>query len=678
MFKLDLRKFKKVSGDEHHTVMRHEAGHEIRLDHKALAPQLRKELDKLHMAEGGEAKPFHGYNPNKHSKSGGLNDKYREKYNREHGSHLQRPSKDKENPRHKSFCARMKGVKGPTSKEGKLTPKGAALKRWNCHAEGGEIEQYDEYDVPCTCGADHEAHGGEMRQSNPKLEESKKVPHYAGGGDVEDDEMEDMLSRNRSEMPEAASEEEQLMQEMPQEESPDMAAPTPTMSPALSSIDLSGEGGEALRQAAGVEAAPAMPGAPAAMPMAAKAGKPGEPVIPDKAKGQYELALDQVKFQQAQNKILEDENANKAAAIRDQIRIQEQANDKINDIQKRMTEQMGMLINEVKDKKIDPNRFWNSMDTGQKVLAGISLFLGGFAAGMKGTTNSALEFLNKEIDRDIDAQIKDRSDKMNLYKINLQLLGDEKAAAMASKMQQLNLSALRVAQKSAMATDQMTKMRGEQMSNALVQQAAQIKSSIAMKEYLKQEASKAGLINYPPEQIVGSLIPERLRDKAYKEVKTAQDNAHLARQALKTFDELTSQYSGMGRVGAAVYTPAQAKILEDIIAQTVGEKTGTVRYEAMKKAIDAYVPTFYDTDERKRAKRENFSIYLSSLSSSPVFDNYSPVPLRRFTSAATAESAEETRHPMGNIQPVTRMIGPKGDQRPALYDPITKKFIKVR
>jgi hypothetical protein len=77
-------------------------------------------------------KPFHGYNPKKHAKTGGLNDKYRKKLNRETGSKLKRPSKDKKNSRHKSFCARMKGVKGPTSKEGKLTPKGAALKRWNC------------------------------------------------------------------------------------------------------------------------------------------------------------------------------------------------------------------------------------------------------------------------------------------------------------------------------------------------------------------------------------------------------------------------------------------------------------------------------------------------------------------------------------------------------------------
>ena len=45
-------------------------------------------------------------------------------------SKLKPGSKDAK--RRKSFCARMGGSKGPTSKEGKLTPKGAALKRWNC------------------------------------------------------------------------------------------------------------------------------------------------------------------------------------------------------------------------------------------------------------------------------------------------------------------------------------------------------------------------------------------------------------------------------------------------------------------------------------------------------------------------------------------------------------------
>lgn len=86
-------------------------------------------------------KPFHGYNPNRHSREGGLNAKGRAKFKREEGANLKPPVTEKPSTlkpgskkakRRKSFCARMGGVKGPTSKGGKLTPKGAALKRWNC------------------------------------------------------------------------------------------------------------------------------------------------------------------------------------------------------------------------------------------------------------------------------------------------------------------------------------------------------------------------------------------------------------------------------------------------------------------------------------------------------------------------------------------------------------------
>ena len=100
-----------------------------------------KSSDLLVSALLKKEKPFHGYNPNKHSRKGGLNAKGRAKAKREEGANLKppvttKPSKlkagSKKAKRRKSFCARMGGVKGPTSKGGKLTPKGAALKRWNC------------------------------------------------------------------------------------------------------------------------------------------------------------------------------------------------------------------------------------------------------------------------------------------------------------------------------------------------------------------------------------------------------------------------------------------------------------------------------------------------------------------------------------------------------------------
>ena len=70
------------------------------------------------------------------SQGAGMTAKGRAAYNKANGSNLKAPAPnpktDKDKGRRKSFCARMSGVPGPTSKGGKLTRKGAALKRWAC------------------------------------------------------------------------------------------------------------------------------------------------------------------------------------------------------------------------------------------------------------------------------------------------------------------------------------------------------------------------------------------------------------------------------------------------------------------------------------------------------------------------------------------------------------------
>jgi hypothetical protein len=60
----------------------------------------------------------------------------RKAHNKATGSNLKAPAPNPKTPkdkaRKKSFCSRMGGMQGATSKEGKLTRKGAALKRWKC------------------------------------------------------------------------------------------------------------------------------------------------------------------------------------------------------------------------------------------------------------------------------------------------------------------------------------------------------------------------------------------------------------------------------------------------------------------------------------------------------------------------------------------------------------------
>ena len=66
------------------------------------------------------------------SKKGGLTAKGRRKYTRATGSNLKAPQ-PQGGARKRSFCARMKGVKGPMKKpNGKPTRKALALRRWKC------------------------------------------------------------------------------------------------------------------------------------------------------------------------------------------------------------------------------------------------------------------------------------------------------------------------------------------------------------------------------------------------------------------------------------------------------------------------------------------------------------------------------------------------------------------
>lgn len=71
------------------------------------------------------------------NKNGGLNEKGRKSYERENpGSDLKAPSKKVGNPRRKSFCARMKGMKAKlTSKKTASDPDSRinkSLRAWNC------------------------------------------------------------------------------------------------------------------------------------------------------------------------------------------------------------------------------------------------------------------------------------------------------------------------------------------------------------------------------------------------------------------------------------------------------------------------------------------------------------------------------------------------------------------
>ena len=111
------------------------------------------------------------------------------------------------------------------------------------------------------------------------------------------------------------------------------------------------------------------------------------------------------------------------------------------DLENRQAE-IDMLSNEVSNTKVDPGRFWHKAGIGKSLLAVLGVALGGFAHGYSGgrLKNTALEQLNRVIDRDVAAQQHDIANrragiktKRTLYAMARERFGDEEQAAMFAR-----------------------------------------------------------------------------------------------------------------------------------------------------------------------------------------------------------------------------------------------------
>lgn len=91
------------------------------------------------------------------------------------------------------------------------------------------------------------------------------------------------------------------------------------------------------------------------------------------------------------------ELAQQEAAVRKHAEMQDR------DVAQRM-DKIEALTKEVSEGKVNPDHFWESRSTGQKIAFGVAAFLGGFVSGFRGGPNEALQHMESAIDRDMAAQ----------------------------------------------------------------------------------------------------------------------------------------------------------------------------------------------------------------------------------------------------------------------------------
>lgn len=99
------------------------------------------------------------------------------------------------------------------------------------------------------------------------------------------------------------------------------------------------------------------------------------------------------------------------------------------------------LANDVASGRLDPNRLWNKLDTGQRLGNAISLILGGIGSALAGGPNQALAVIEGAIDRDIESQKDERSRKEGLLQFHIQQGRDLTSAYTLAKADLLDIAA---------------------------------------------------------------------------------------------------------------------------------------------------------------------------------------------------------------------------------------------
>jgi hypothetical protein len=273
------------------------------------------------------------------------------------------------------------------------------------------------------------------------------------------------------------------------------------------------------------------------------------------------------------------------------------------------------------DARVDPNHFWSSKSTGQKVAVGIAsvlaMGLDGAFKGLTGRSVGALEQFNRIIDQDIDAQRANiaQGDKAveqqkGIYALTRQQFADEDTRVAAARVMAKEALQARIAEVSAGTNDKIAKARAEQ----LMQQNA--KEILALREHF-DETSASKIQSqlheaYKPQQVIGGgpagpkstkydpkmtvrgpdgktyLVPQG-EDMQKKSAAVTDIQRNIAR-ALELRKGLTEHERLMlmgGDKTPDVLKTARVKELESLAADTATKRTVAAGQGAMSKGDEA-------------------------------------------------------------------------------------------
>lgn len=179
------------------------------------------------------------------------------------------------------------------------------------------------------------------------------------------------------------------------------------------------------------------------------------------------------------------------------------------------------VLNDIKTGHINPNSYMQNMQTPQKVATAIGLFLGGWGSAYTHQGNPAMEFLNKQIDRDIESQKANMENKKTLLGAYYDQTKNMYAAENMARATQLSIYANQFQDAALNAATPMAAARAKQGELALKQQ---MYPYILRSQWAQTQAnlmnSSGG--NHADAQVQGAMLQAKMNgdQEGYKDLQS--------------------------------------------------------------------------------------------------------------------------------------------------------------
>lgn len=301
------------------------------------------------------------------------------------------------------------------------------------------------------------------------------------------------------------------------------------------------------------------------------------------------------------------------------------------------------LLQAYTNKTLDPDRYWNNMSTGSKVVSSIGMLLSGIGSATTGQANYARENLNNSINRDIEAQKNDQSKSLNLWKINRENMNSDAEANLATRNQLLSAVQAKALMYTASSNSAQAKFKGDQLVNQIEQEKIQNRLQLGLLNQGSQTANGTGFSQADPASLVPSLVPKEHQEKALAEIGTAQNASANETDLLAQFDQAAKDVrfvTGGHPLYSTIVTPPSIKRMQALEDPLIHDQVGRVN-EFEKKDLGDLKPQAFDNDETIASKRLGYQQFIERKKSAPTAKAYG-INLANFATTSSDPRAKLT------------------------------------